>query len=147
LFKLWKLGDQKEMKDEEKENLYITFQQTIESIINDKRKNAKNDKLVNKFNAKINIGLQTEENFCLWVNLLADEGKFSLNRDRLEEYDLELTATPEDLLFFSNGENSIITMMTKKNDFGYRKLKIRKGSNGKRNLGILLKLSKLLVLD
>jgi len=125
------------MKEEEKENLFITFQQTIDSIIIDKQKNAKNEKLLNSFNAKINIGLEVEENSYLWVNL----------RGRLEEFDLELMACPEDLLFFSNGENSTLNMMLKKNSFGQRKLRFSKGSNGKRNLGILLKLSKILVLD
>ncbi len=135
------------MKEEEKDNLFITFQQTIESIIIDKQKNPKNEKLLNNFNAKINLGLHVEENYYLWVNLLAEEGNYSLNRGRLEEFDLELMACPEDLLFFSNGENSTLNMMMKKNSFGNRKLRFSKSSNGKRNLGILLKLSKILVLD
>jgi len=135
------------MKEEEKENLFITFQQTIESIIIDKQKNPINEKLLNNFNAKINLGLQTDENYYLWVNLLAKEGNYSLNRGRLEKFDLELKASPEDMLFFSNGENSTLNMMMKKNGFGYRKLRFSKGSNGKRNLGVLLKLSKILVLD
>ena len=135
------------MIEEEKENLFITFQQTIESIIIDKQKNPKNAKLLNNFNAKINLGLQIDEDYYLWVNLLAKEGNYSLNRGRLEEYDLELKASPEDMLFFSNGENSTLNMIKKKNSFGYRKLRFSKGSNGKRNLGVLLKLSKILVLD
>ena len=134
------------MKEEEKENLFITFQQTIESIIIDKQKNPKNEKLLNNFNAKINLGLQIDEDYYFWVNLLAKEGNYSLNRGRLEEYDLELMMTPEDMLFFSNGENSILNMMMKKNSFGYRKLRFSKSSNGKRNIGMLLKLSKILVL-
>ncbi|MFX1376769.1 MAG: hypothetical protein ACFFA0_13245 [Promethearchaeota archaeon] len=135
------------MKEEEKENLFITFQHTIESIINDKKKSPKNDKLLNNFKAKINLGLQIDDDDYFWVNLLAKEGKYSLNKGRLEEYDLELMANPEDLLFFSNGENSTLNMMLKKNSFGERKLRFSKSSNGKRNLGILLKLSKILVLD
>ncbi|MFX0083671.1 MAG: hypothetical protein ACFE94_18125 [Candidatus Hodarchaeota archaeon] len=135
------------MKEEEKENLFITFQQTIESIINDKQKNVKNEKLLNNFNGKINIGLEVEENSYFWLNLLAKEGNYSLNRGRLDEFDLELMASPEDLLFFSNGENSVLNMMMKKNRFGQRKLRFSKSSNGKRNIGILLKLSKILVLD
>ncbi|MFX1523825.1 MAG: hypothetical protein ACFFCC_09995 [Promethearchaeota archaeon] len=135
------------MKEKEKENLFLTFKQTIDSIILDKQKNPKNEKLLNDFEAKINIGLHVEENYFLWVNLSAFEGKYELNRDKLEEYDLELLATPEDLLFFSNGENSILNMIMKKNSFGYRKLRFSKGSSGKRNIGKLLKLSKIIVLD
>lgn len=135
------------MEESEKENLFITVQQVIESVIKDKRKNPKNLKLLNKFYAKINLGLQIEEDFYFWVNLTANDGKFGLNRGRLEEYDLELMSAPEDLMFFANGENSTLHMMFKKNRFGFRKLRFSKGSNGKRNLGILLKLSKILVLD
>jgi hypothetical protein len=135
------------MEESEKENLFMTFQQVIESIIKDKRKNPKNRKLLNKFKAKINLGLQIEQDFYFWVNLLANDGHFSLNRGKLDEYDLELMSAPEDLMFFSNGENSTVHMMFKKNRFGYKKLRFSKGSSGKRNLGILLKLSKLLVLD
>jgi hypothetical protein len=135
------------MKEEEMENLFVTFQQTIDSIIIDKKKYPKNEKLLNNFNAKINLGLQTDEDYYLWVNLLAEDGNYSLNRGKLEEFDLELKASPEDLLFFSNGENSTLNMMMKKNSFGKRKLRFSKSSSGKRNLGILLKLSKILVLD
>jgi len=135
------------MKESEKENLYFTFQQTIEDIIKDKRKNPKNEKLLNNFKAKINLGFQIEKDYYFWVNLIADGGNFSLNRGKLEEYDLEVKVAPEDLLFFANGENSTIHMLLKKNRFGYRKLRFSKGSSGKNNFGILLKLPKILVLD
>jgi len=38
-------------------------------------------------------------------------------------------------------------MVLKKNRFGFRKLRFSKGSSGKNNFGILLKLPKVLVLD
>ena len=135
------------MNEEEMENLFFTFQQTIDSIIIDKKKNPKNEKLLNNFHAKINLGLQIDENDYFWLNLLAEEGNYSLNRGLLEDFDLKLKASPEDLLFFTNGENSIMNMMMKKNRFGKRKLRFSKSSEGKRNIGILLKLSKILVLD
>ena len=129
------------------ENLFLTFKQTIDSIIIDKKKNPKNEKMLNSFNAIINIGLHVESDFFLWVNLSALEGNYVLNRGKLDQFDLEILATPEDLLFFSSGDNSILTMLKKKNEFGYRKLRYSKSSNGKRNLGKLLKLSKIIVLD
>ena len=135
------------MKDIEMENLFLTFKQTIDSIILDKQKNPKNEKLLNTFDSKINIGLHVEPDFFLWVNLSAFDGNYDLKRGKLDQFDLEILATPEDLLFFSSGENSILNMMMKKNGFGYRKLRFSKGSNGKRNLGKLIKLSKIIVLD
>ena len=135
------------MKEVEKENLFLTFKQTIDSIILDKQKNPKNENLLNSFNAKINIGLHVEEDIFLWLNLSAFEGNYDVKRGKLDQYDLEIFATPEDLLFFSSGENSILNMMMKKSIFGHRKLRFSKGSEGKRNLGKLLKLSKIIVLD
>jgi hypothetical protein len=135
------------MKESEKDNLFITFKGVIESIIDDKRKNPKNEKILDDFKAKINLGLQIEENYIFWLNLVAENGKYELNRDKLEEYDLELISAPEDMMYFSNGQNSTLNMMLKKNSFGNTKLKFSKGSTGKRNLGILLKLPKILVLD
>ena len=135
------------MEDYEKENLFITFKGVIESIIDDRRKNPKNEKALNGFNARINLGLQIEQDYIFWLNLVASDGKYSLKRDKLDEYDLELISTPEDMMYFSNGQNSTLNMMLKKNSFGNTKLQFSKGSTGKRNLGLLLKLPKILVLE
>ncbi len=135
------------MEEVEQDNLFTTFQQTIESVIREKKQNPKNEKLLNKFKARVIIGLQIEEDYYFWVNLIAKDGEYSLGKEKLEEYDLELKAAPEDLVFFVNGENSVINMVLKSNRFGYKKLRFSKGSTGKRNFGILLKLSKILVLD
>lgn len=135
------------MEEFEKDNLFITFKGVIESIIDDKRKNPKNLKNLKKFQAKINLGLQIQENYIFWVNLVANDGNYILNREKLEEYDLEIISDPEDLMYFSSGEYSTLHMMFKKNKFGFRKLKYSKGNTGKGYLGILLKLPKILVLD
>ena len=135
------------MEESEQENLFITFQQTIESVIKEKRNNPKNEKLLNKFNARIIIGLQMEEDYYFWVHLVARDGSYSLGKGKLDGYDLELRSAPEDLVFFVNGENSVLNMVLKKNQYGFKKLRFSKGSTGKRNFGVLLKLSKILVLD
>ncbi len=134
------------MEESEKENLYQTFKAVIDSIIIDKRRNPKNLKLLNDLKAKVNLGLQIEKDFFLWVNLTAEKDQFNLEKGKLEDYDLELMADPEDLLYFSNREYSILKMLFKKNKFGFRKLRFNKGTTG-RNLGLLLKLPKILVLD
>jgi len=135
------------MEESEKENLFLTFKSVIESIIFDKRRNPKNTKTLDNFRARLNIGLQIEEDYYLWVNLIGENGNFTLEKGKLEEYDLELMSTPEDLMYFSNRENSTLNMMLKKNKFGSKKLQYDKSSTGKRNLGLLLKLPKILVLD
>ena len=135
------------MEESEKDNLFITFKGVIESIIDDKRKNPKNLGMIDNFEGKINLGLHVEEDFIFWLNLVAKGGSYTLNRGKLDEYDLEIVSAPEDMMYFSNGQYSTLHMMLKKNRFGNRKLQFSKGSNGKRNLGLLLKLPKILVLD
>jgi hypothetical protein len=135
------------MDEAEKQNLFTTFKGVIEGIIDDKRKNPKNLKSIEEFKARLNLGLQIEENFIFWVNLIAENGIYELERGKLEDYDLEIISAPEDLMYFSNGEYSTLHMMLKRNRFGNRKLQYSKSSKGKRNLGLLLKLPKILVLD
>ncbi|TXT57260.1 MAG: hypothetical protein BAJALOKI2v1_500013 [Promethearchaeota archaeon] len=134
------------MEESEKQNLYITFKGVIESIIEEKKENPKREELVKNLTARINIGLQMEEEYYFWVNLKADDGNYSIKQGRLDEYDLEIKSAPEDLMFFANGTNSILHMLFKKNRFDERKLRFGKGTSGY-NLGLLLKLPKILVLD
>ena len=134
------------MDESAQETLFLTFKTVIEDVIADKRKNPKNTKTLDEFQARINIGLQVEEEFILWVNLVAEDGKYSLNKGTLEEFDLEIIADPEDLMYFTNGQYSTIKMMTSKNRFGKRKLRYKGGTTG-RNMRKLLKLPKILVLD
>ncbi len=92
------------------------------------------------------MGLHVEEDFILWMNLIANGGNYSFNMGILEKYDLEIIADPEDFMYFTNGEYSTMKMMITKNRFGKRKLRYKGGTSG-RNMGILLKLPKILVLD
>ena len=134
------------MKEQEKENLFRTFSAVIESIIREKRETQKYRDLLEEFEARINLDLQVEEDYYFHLNLVFHDGEVSLNRGELDEYDLKLLSSPEAMMFFANGENSILHMLFKKNRFGERKLRIKKGTTG-RNIGKLLKVSKILVLD
>ncbi len=134
------------MEESEKQNLYDTFKAVIESIVNEKRQDPKSNKKLNKLIAGVNLGLQVEEDYYFWLNLNASGGNLVLERGKLEEYEFQLLATPEDLLYFCNGTNSTVHMVSKKNVFGKKKLRIQKGTTG-RNLGKLLKLANILVID
>jgi len=134
------------MDEAAQENLFLTFKAVIEDVIADKRKNPKNTKTLDEYQVRINLGLHVEEDFILWVNLVAEGGKYSFDKGKLDEYDLELISDPEDMLYFTNGEYSTLKMMTTKNRFGKRRLRFKGGTTG-RNMGKLLKLPKVLVLD
>jgi hypothetical protein len=134
------------MDEAAQETLFLTFKAVIEDVISDKRKNPKNTKTLDDFQARINIGLHVEQDFILWVNLIADQGNYILQKGKLDAYDLELISDPEDMMHFTNRNYSTLKMMVTKNRFGKRRLRYRGGTTG-RNLGKLLKLPKVLVLD
>jgi len=135
------------MDEQSRQNLYQTFQNVIQSIIEEKKKDPKKLKEISKFEAKINFGLQIEKDFYFWMNLIAKDGRVRLSRGKIEgEHDLTLLADPEDLLFFCNGEYSTLSMVRKMNRFGYKKLRIKKGTTG-HNLSMLLKLPTILQID
>lgn len=135
------------MEESEKENLYLTFKGAIATIIEDKLRNPKRVKLINEFKIRFNLGLQIEEDYYYWLNVVAENGNYALERGKLEEYDLVILVFPEDLLYWLNGQYSTIHMASKKNKFGKKKFRFGKSSTGKRNTGLLLKLPKVLVLD
>jgi hypothetical protein len=130
------------MDDTQKETLFLTIKAVIDGLIMDKRENPRNTKRLDSFAGRINIGLQVEEDEIVWINLIANNGEYTVSRDTLEERDLELIADPEDLMFFCNGQYSVMHMMMKKNRFGKRKLRFKGRAYGK-----LLALPKILVLD
>ncbi|MGY5876545.1 MAG: hypothetical protein RTU30_12425 [Candidatus Thorarchaeota archaeon] len=134
------------MDEAAQETLFLTFKAVIDDVIADKRKNPKNTKTLDEFQARINIGLHVEEEFILWVNLVAEGGQYTLSKGKLDAYDLEIISDPEDLMYFSNGEYSTMKMMLGTNRFGKRRLRYKGGTTG-RNLGTLLQLPKILVLD
>ena len=134
------------MDEAEQETLFLTFKAVIEDVIADKRKNPKNVRSLDEYDARINIGLHVEDNFILWVNLVAEGGSYILNKGMLDEFDFELIADPEDLMYFTNGQYGTLKMMLTKNRYGKRRLRYKGGTTG-RNLGKLLKLRDILVLD
>ncbi len=135
------------MDENQKQNLFLTFKGVLDSIILDKKKKPKNLKTLNSFEAKINLCLHVHEDEYFWMNLVAKDGNFELSRGKFEgEHDLSLIVTPEDMLYYSNREYSTLHMVTKKNQYGNKKLKIQAGTTG-HNVGLLLKLPKVFVLD
>jgi predicted acyl esterase len=129
------------------QNLYNALKGNIYGIIEEKKETQQYKKLLKKFNAIVNIGLQMDKGFHLWFHLLFNEGEINLKRGKLEDdYNLALLATPKDMMYYAKGEKSLFHMLLRKNRYGARKLQIKKGTRGQ-ILGKLLKLSKILVMN
>ena len=91
------------MDEDEKQNLFMTFESVISSVIAEKKANPKYDKLFNTFEARINLGLQMEQDYFFWLTLIIEKGEVSLKMGKLEDnYDLILMSAPEDLMYFTN---------------------------------------------
>ncbi len=134
----------KNVEEEEKMNLFETFKSVVESAIEERKKVEKWAKKIYKNQLRAQITLQIGEDEYLPLKLILENGNLTFELGNLENYDIELIAEPEDLMWFSNKKYSTLTMLTKKNRYGYKKLRVKKGG---RNIKKLLFLSKLLVFD
>ncbi|MHA1731724.1 MAG: hypothetical protein ACTSU5_07255 [Promethearchaeota archaeon] len=128
----------------ERSNFFETFKGIIDSVLAEKRQSEKSAKKLAKLKARVNIALRCTEDDVVYVNLIFKGGDYEVNLGKIDDYDLELAATPEDMMFFTNGTYSTVDMLTKKNKYGDKRLKIKKG--GRKAL-TLLKVSSLLRLD
>lgn len=130
------------MEEEEKENLFHTFQAVINSALTEKLQDEKMAEKINTADIRANITLQVGADEYVYTHLILKRGDNEFEMGHLDDFDIELTATPEDMMGFSTGELSTFQMVTQKNEYGYKKLRVEKGG---RNLGKLLLISKLLV--
>jgi hypothetical protein len=132
-----------QMDKYEKNNLMETFGGVIEAAFNEKLQEPSWKAKIDKADVKANLALQMNKDSYFMVHLIIDHGKMKFEEGELENYDLELRADPEDLIFFVNATYSTLDMVLKKNEWGFPKLRVKKGF---RNVGKLLFVSGLLVL-
>lgn len=132
------------MEEAQKVNLFETVNGMISDIVREKKENLKTAKKINKFKARISLGLQYSKNEYYWLNLIAKEGVITLERDKLDKADLELKGAAMDFMLFCSGGNSLMDMVLKKNEFGDRKLRWKPLLRKTRTL---LKFANILVID
>ncbi|HMF31273.1 MAG TPA: SCP2 sterol-binding domain-containing protein [Candidatus Lokiarchaeia archaeon] len=132
------------MDKDDEERFFGTFQSIIESVLAEKRKNKKWENPLKNFNAIVQFRLHISKDDFFYCHLTAKDGNYDLQLGPVDKYDLELAATPEDLMLFTNKTYSTANMIMQKNQWGQKRLQIKKGG---RNIGKLLALSKILVLE
>jgi hypothetical protein len=123
------------MNEDEQNNLFGTFEAVIMSAVNEKMTIPKWKKKLEKADIKANISLQVGQDEYFQTYLILDHGKAEFKAGHLDCFDIELIAAPEDMMWFSNKTYSTVTMITKKNEWGFPKLRAKKGM---RNIGKLL---------
>ncbi|HMF31704.1 MAG TPA: hypothetical protein VKK79_09830 [Candidatus Lokiarchaeia archaeon] len=131
------------MAEESNEDRFFqTFEAIINSVVAEKLKLPSWEKKLKKFQAVVQLRFHMEPDSIFVCHLIANKGDFKLVRGPAPAFDLEFAATPDDLYNFTNRTYSTANMILKKNQYGQRRLQIKKGG---RHLGKLLLVSKLLV--
>jgi hypothetical protein len=108
------------MSEEERDISFELFKEVIETAIQEKQKIPKYKKKLDKADVRVNFKLLISKDEEVYTNLILNKGEYSVNRDALKDYTLEIIADPTDLVWFVGNETSIMKM------FISRKWKIKK---------------------
>ena len=129
------------MDDAEKVNLSNSFKQIVSCAIDEKKEIPKWKKKLQK-ELRVSFKLQVYPTEFLYVNLIIKDGSYTLTDGEIDDYDFEIQAKPEDLMWYSAGNYSLLKMTLTKYDFGQFRWELKKGG---RNLSSLLMVATLLL--
>ena len=129
------------MDEAEKENLSNSFKQIVSCAIDEKKEIPKWKKKLQK-ELKVSFKLHVYPTEFIYVILSIKDGNYTLNDGEIDDYDFEIKAKPEDLMWYSAGNYSLMKMTLTKNDFGHFRWELKKGG---RNLFSLLMIASLLL--
>ena len=91
---------------------------------------------------RVSFKLQVYPTEFLNINLIIEDGAYILSDGEIDDYDIQIKAKPEDLMWYSAGNYSLLKMTLTKNDFGHFRWELKKGG---RNLSSLLMVASLLL--
>ena len=108
------------MSEEELNTSFELLKDVIETAIKEKYQIPKWKKKIDNANVRVNLKLLMSEEETVYTNLIIEKGQYSVNKDKLEDFTIEIIANPIDLVWFVGNEKSIVKM------FITRKWKIKK---------------------
>ena len=131
-----------QMDEAEKENLSNSFKAIVSCAIEEKKEIPKWKKKLQK-DLRVSFKLHVYPTEFLYINLIIKDGSYTLDEEgKIDDYDIEIQAKPEDLMWYSAGNYSLLKMTMTKNDFGHFRWELKKGG---RNLSSLLMVANLLL--
>ena len=130
-----------QMDDAERENLSNSFKSIVSCAIEEKKEIPKWKKKLQK-DLRVSFKLHVYPTEFLYITLLIKDGEYTLNNGKIDDYDFEIQAKPEDLMWYSEGSYSLLKMTISKNDFGHFRWELKKGG---RNLSSLLMIANILL--
>lgn len=135
------MSSNEKMDEVEKENLSNSFKQIVSCAIEEKKEIPKWKKKLQK-DLRVSFKLHVYPTEFLYITLIIKDGSYNLSNEKIDDYDFEIMSKPEDLMWFSAGNYSLIKMTLTKNDFGHFRWELKKGG---RNLSSLLMIANLLL--
>jgi len=78
------------MSEEELNTSFELLKDVIETAIKEKYQIPKWKKKIDKANIRVNLKLLMSEEETVYTNLIIEKGQYSVNRDRLEDFTLEI---------------------------------------------------------
>ncbi|QEE14630.1 hypothetical protein DSAG12_00443 [Promethearchaeum syntrophicum] len=129
------------MEKNEIENLSNSFKQIVSCAIEEKKEIPKWKKKLQK-DLKVSFKLHVYPTEFLYISLILKDGGYTLKNEEIDDYDFQIQAKPEDLMWYSAGNYSLMKMTLTKNDFGHFRWELKKGG---RNLFSLLMIANLLL--
>jgi hypothetical protein len=132
---------EEKMDETEKENLSNSFKAIVSCAIEEKKEIPKWKKKLQK-DLRVSFKLHVYPTEFLYINLIIKDGSYTLEEGKIYDYDIEIQAKPEDLMWYSAGNYSLLKMTLTKNNFGHFRWQLKKGG---RNLSSLLMVANILL--
>lgn len=126
------------MTEEEKENIIATFKASLDSIFQEKLSKETWRKKIAKFAARVNIAIQVENKDKAYLHVIVDKGTISAEPGKLDDANFELISNFETFFNIASRTANPIKMLL---------LGKLKAKNALKNLGKLLMVQKLLILE
>ena len=123
------------MEKNEIENLSNSFKAIVSCAIEEKKEIPKWKKKLQK-DLNVSFKLHVYPTEFLYIALILKDGAYTLKNEKLDDYDFEIQAKPEDLMWYSEGSYSLLKMTLTKNDFGHFRWELKKG--GRKLISLLM---------
>ena len=99
------------MNPEEEENSFGLFQDVVITAIQEKEKIPKWKKKLDAADLRVSFKLLVSEEDTFFVNLIINKGQYSVNKEKIDDYTIEIVADPVHLVGFVSKEYSIVNML------------------------------------
>jgi len=99
------------MSEEEENISFDLFKDVVTTAIQEKEKIPKWKKKLDAADLRVSFKLLVSDEDTFFVNLIINKGQYSVKKEKLDDYTIEIVADPVDLVGFVSKEYSILNML------------------------------------